>query len=80
MPDMVTNGYGHIVSNASLLAFESITRGLCYAATTFGTRGLMDGLDELIKFDQLNLNVTTVFPPLINTQKEFIEKFMSSNG
>lgn len=80
MPEMEANGRGHIVSIASLLSFESAARGICYAATKFAVRGLMDGLDELIKYDQLNLKVTTVFPPLVNTLKEFIEKFVSCNG
>lgn len=80
MPEMIANGRGHIVAIASLLSLESCARGICYAATKFGVRGLMDGLDELIKWDQLNLNVTTVFPPLVCTRKEFIDKFVSCNG
>lgn len=80
MPDMVAEGRGHIVSVASLLSFESTARSICYAATKFGIRGLMDGLDELIRSDQLNLNVTTVFPPLVTTRKEFIDKLIACDG
>lgn len=77
MPEMIANGRGHIVSIASMLSFESAA---CTAATKFGIRGLMDGLDELIRFNHLNLNVTTVFLPLVNTRKEFIDKFVACNG
>lgn len=80
MPDMVANGRGHILSIASLLALESSARAICYSATKFGIRGLMDGLDELIRFDDMNLKVTTVFPSLVATRKEFIDKFIACNG
>lgn len=64
MPSMIQDGNGHIVSIASFSAYESIARCICYAASAYGIRGLMEGLSELVHIDRLNVNVTTVYPPL----------------
>lgn len=80
MPGMITRNRGHIVSIGSLMSFEPSGRGICYSATKFAIRGLMEGLADLIKVDKLNLNVTTVFPGLVNTRKEFIEQFKACDG
>lgn len=40
----------------------------------------MDGLYDLFRMDNLNINVTTVFPALVNTRKEFIDQFVANNG
>lgn len=59
---------------------EAAGRAICYSSTKYGIRGLMDGLHDLIRMDKLNLNVTTIFPALVNTRKEFIEQFISNDG
>lgn len=40
----------------------------------------MDGLYDKFLMDKLNIKVTTVFPPLMNTRKEFIDQFISNGG
>lgn len=80
MPDMIAKGRGHIVALNSSMAYESTGRAICYSATKFGIRGLMDGLYDLFRIDNMNLNVTTVVPALVNTRKEFIDKFIDNDG
>lgn len=77
---MIARGCGHIVALSSSMAYESSGRGICYSATKFGIRGLMDGLYDLFRIDNINLNVTTVVPALVNTRKEFIDKFIAHDG
>lgn len=76
LPEMIANARGHIVSVASLMAIDSSGNDICYSATKFGTRGLMDGLAELIRIDRLPINVTTVYPPVVRAKKDFIEEYM----
>lgn len=40
----------------------------------------MDGLYDLIRMDNLKLNVTTVFPSLTNTRHDFVETFTAHGG
>lgn len=80
LPGMMARGSGHIVALASIMAYESTARAICYSSTKFGIRGLMDGLYDLFRLDHLNINVTTVFPALVNTRKEFIDQFVANNG
>lgn len=40
----------------------------------------MDGLYEMSRLNNLNINVTTVFPPLVNTRKSFIDQFVQADG
>lgn len=77
---MIKRNKGHIVSICSIMGQESTCRAITYSATKFGIRGLMDGLYDLIRMDNLNLNVTTVFPTLTNTRKEFVETLVSAGG
>lgn len=77
---MIARQRGHIVSVASIMAHEATARAITYCSTKFGILGLMDGLYDLIRIDNLKLNVTTVFPPLTNTRKEFIEEFIAHGG
>lgn len=77
---MIARGSGHIVAMASIMAFESTGRAISYSTSKFGIRGLMDGLYDLFRMDNLNINVTTVFPALVNTRKEFIDQFVANNG
>lgn len=77
---MIARGSGHIVALASIMSYESTGRAICYSTSKFGIRGLMDGLHDLFSIDSLNINVTTVFPALVNTRKEFIDAFVANNG
>lgn len=77
---MIAKDRGHIVALGSSMAYESSGRAVCYVTTKFGIRGLMDGLYDLIQIDSMNLNVTTVVPALVNTRKEFIDKFIAYDG
>lgn len=77
---MISRGRGHIVGISSVMGCEATCRAICYSSTKFGIRGLMDGLYDLVRLDNLNINVTTVFPPLVNTRKEFIEHFNAHGG
>lgn len=72
MNDMIKKGEGHIVAVASTFALEASGREITY-------RGLMEGLHELSQLDKLNINVTTVFPPLVNTRKEYMDYFSIVN-
>lgn len=77
---MISRRRGHIVGIASIMGLESTCRAISYSLSKFGVRGLMDGLYDLIQMDNLNINVTTVFPPLVNTRKEFIDHFIAHGG
>lgn len=77
---MIKRKRGHIVSIASILAQETTARAITYCSTKFGIRGLMDGLYDLVRLDNLKLNVTTVFPSLTNTRKDFVETFTKYGG
>lgn len=66
---MIARNRGHIVGIDSVMGQESTCRAITYASTKFGVRGLMDGIYDMVRLDNLNLNVTTVFPPLTNTRK-----------
>lgn len=77
---MISRNRGHIVATSSVLGLESTCRAIGYCSTKFGIRALMDGLYDKFLMDNLNINVTTVFPPLMNTRKEFIDHFVSHGG
>lgn len=77
---MIARKSGHIVALASVMSFESTARAICYSTTKFGIRGLMEGLYDLFRIDNLNINVTTVHPALVNTRKEFIDQFIAHDG
>lgn len=77
---MISNGRGHIVATCSILGLESSCRAISYCSTKFGIRALMDGLYDKFLMDKLNIKVTTIFPPLMNTRKEFIDQFISHGG
>lgn len=62
------------------MGYQSNGQAICNSATKFGIRGLMDGLYDLNRLQNLNINVTTVFPPLVNTRKNFIDQFLHSGG
>lgn len=72
---MISRRRGHIVGISSVSGYESNGHSICDSSTKFGIRGLMDGLYDLSRLDNLNINVTTVFPPLVNTRKSFIDQF-----
>lgn len=77
---MISRNRGHIVGTSSILGLEPTCRVIAYCSTKFGIRALMDGLHDMIRMDNLNINVTTVFPPLMNTRKEFVDHFISNGG
>lgn len=77
---MIARKRGHIVGISSVMGYESTCRAIAYSSAKFGIRGLMDGLYDLARMDNLNINVTTVFPPLVNTRKEFIDLLVANGG
>lgn len=77
---MISRRRGHIVGISSTMGYQSNGHSICDSSTKFGIRGLMDGLYELSRLDNLNINVTTVFPLLVNTRKSFIDQFIQSGG
>lgn len=80
LPGMIYRGRGHIVAICSIMAYEATGRAISYSSTKFGIRGLMEGLYDLIRIDNLKLNVTTVIPSLVNTRKEFVDRFVAYDG
>lgn len=77
---MISRRRGHIVGVSSITGYESNGHSICDSSTKFGIRGLMDGLYDLSRLENLNINVTTVFPPLVNTRKSFIDQFKQADG
>lgn len=77
---MIAKQRGHIVSIASIMSHEADSRAITYSSTKFGIRGLMDGLYDLVRLDNLKLNVTTVFPCLTNTRKDFVGTLIEHGG
>lgn len=77
---MISRGQGHIVGLSSVMGFEGSGRAISYSSTKYGVRGLMDAVYDMARIDNLNIKVTTVFPPLVNTRKEFIDQFISYGG
>lgn len=69
---------GHIVAISSLLGWNGSAKAICYSATKFGIRGMMDALYEELRWDYSPVNVTTVFPNFINTRKEFADKIFKA--
>lgn len=76
---MLKKGEGHIVATASTFALDASGREILYSSTKYAVRGLMDGLYELAKLKKSKLNVTTVFPSLVNTRKEYMDYFSNVN-
>lgn len=77
---MIARKSGHIVGVSSILGYESDCRAICYSSTEFGVRGLMDGLYDLSRLDKLNIKVTTVFTPLVNTHSNYTDPFSQFDG
>lgn len=77
---MISRGRGHIVGISSIMGYEATCRAIAYSSTKFGICGLMDGLYDLIQMDNLKLNVTTVFPCLTNTRRDFVQHFKDHGG
>lgn len=75
MPDMIEKGQGNIVAMASALAYEPSGRCILYSASKYGIRGLMDSLFDMIHMDNLDINLTTVCPLLVNSRKDLLEHF-----
>lgn len=75
---MNNRGGGLIVAISSILGIEASARAISYCATKFGVRGLMDALCEELRWTGSPVHVTTVFPGLITTRKEFVDKLFQS--
>lgn len=73
MQDMVEQGQGNIVAIASVLGYEPWGRAIMYSTSKYGIRGLMDSLRDMIHMDNIDLNLTTVCPLLVNSRKDLIE-------
>lgn len=71
---MNKRGRGHIVAISSVLGKIGTPNAACYCATKFGIRGMMDSLQEELRWESSPIQFTTVFPNLINTRKEFIDR------
>lgn len=80
LPGMISRNSGHIVGISSILGLEPTCRAIAYCSTKFGIRAIMDGLYDMFRLDNLNICATTVFPPLMNTRKEFVDHFISNGG
>lgn len=65
---------GHIVAVSSLLGIKAHANAIAYSATKFGVKGMMDGIRDHLRWNNSPVNVTTVYPSLINTRKKLIEQ------
>lgn len=78
LPGMNKRGNGHIVAICSILGMEATARAISYCATKFGVKGMMDALCEELRWTGSPVHITTVFPYLITTRKEFVDKLFES--
>jgi len=69
LPSMISNGYGHIVSTASVLGVYGFSPRCCdYAASKFAAVGFMEALEYDVHAKGVkSINFTTVCPFMIKT-------------
>ncbi|XP_062543341.1 uncharacterized oxidoreductase YoxD-like [Armigeres subalbatus] len=72
---MMERRRGHIVAVSSTFGIVPFGRTVCYSATKFGVRGLMEGLNEEFYMNGYanDIFVTCVYPGFVATRKEFME-------
>ncbi|XP_055610118.1 uncharacterized oxidoreductase YoxD-like [Uranotaenia lowii] len=72
---MMERRRGHIVSVSSTFGIAAFGRTVCYSATKFGVRGLMEALNEEFYMNgyEKDIFVTCIYPGFVATRKEFID-------
>ncbi|KXJ81671.1 hypothetical protein RP20_CCG018281 [Aedes albopictus] len=72
---MMERRRGHIVAVSSTFGIVPFGRTVCYSATKFGVRGLMEGLNEEFYMNGYSndIHVTCIYPGFVATRKEFME-------
>lgn len=77
LPSMIRRRRGHIVAIASASSYTPVGWMKSYVTSKYAVRGYMEALDEeLFLIGQTDLvKTTTVFPFVINTRKQLMEKF-----
>lgn len=75
LPGMIERKRGHLVSVSSLSAKISFAGSVAYITTKFGNDGFMNSLyDDLCLNNQEEfIKLTTVYPAIVSTQKNFIK-------
>ncbi|XP_058834782.1 uncharacterized oxidoreductase YoxD-like [Topomyia yanbarensis] len=71
---MMERRRGHIVAVSSTFGIVPFGRTVCYSATKFGVRGLMEGLNEEFFMNGYGDDIfaTCVYPCFVATRKEFL--------
>lgn len=82
LPNMIRRGRGHIVAIASASSYAPVGYMKTYVTSKYAVRGYMEALDEeLYLIGQTDsVKTTTVFPMIINTRKQLMEKVDRTPG
>jgi len=64
---MIKKNDGHIVSIASVAGLTGGPKMVDYSSSKFGAVGLMEALRTEMKHKNININVTTICPYIVNT-------------
>ncbi|XP_062555220.1 estradiol 17-beta-dehydrogenase 11-like [Armigeres subalbatus] len=82
LPTMIRRGRGHIVAIASASSYAPVGYMKTYVTSKYAVRGYMEALDEeLYLIGQTDaVKTTTVFPFVINTRKQLMEKINRMPG
>ncbi|EDS45307.1 short-chain dehydrogenase [Culex quinquefasciatus] len=72
---MMERRRGHIVAVSSTFGIVAFGRTVCYSATKFGVRGLMEALNEEFYMNGYGneIFVTCVYPGFVATRQEFLD-------
>lgn len=73
---MNERGRGHIVAISSVLGKIATAGSVAYCATKYGLNGMMDALREELRWAASPVYITTVFPNMITTRKDYIDTLM----
>ncbi|XP_058819193.1 estradiol 17-beta-dehydrogenase 11-like [Topomyia yanbarensis] len=76
LPSMIRRRKGHIVAIASASAYTPVGWMKTYVTSKYAVRGYMEALDEelYLKGQSDLIKTTTVFPFIINTRKQLMER------
>ncbi|XP_058452099.1 estradiol 17-beta-dehydrogenase 11-like [Malaya genurostris] len=82
LPNMVRRRKGHIVAIASASAYTPVGWMRTYVTSKYAVRGYMEALDEelYLKGQSSYVKTTTVFPFIINTRKQLMERMGHTSG
>ncbi|XP_055549218.1 estradiol 17-beta-dehydrogenase 11-like [Wyeomyia smithii] len=82
LPSMMRRRKGHIVAIASASSYTPVGWMRTYVTSKYAVRGYMEALDEEIylKGQSQSVQTTTVFPFIINTRKQLIERMKRMPG